>query len=293
MKNKSTNIASCATGRCRCRHRRCCSGRTSNGFTLMEVLLALGLIVLLLGFTGTFTIDLGRQRAQLAAASQEISGWVMIVDQLDRALTCVIAGDPSAGAGVLGGTDQVALLTRGVWLDPNADSGTNAENNAESSNAGPDDLQRLTLRYDAERGVLQLSSSSAAQQGGASASRGRGVQLTGVSAARLRYYNGRAWVESYDTTSAGALPLAIELAVWLGEVEQDSAGTADVFGFAGDDDDDVLGIGFMPDDESFGSARGRTREEPRGEPDYIRVFAIPDAREPKPADEVALQGGAQ
>ena len=183
-------------------------------------------------------------------------------------------------------------LTRGVWLDPDAGSATNAENSAESSNAGRR-LQRLTLRFDAERGVLQLSASSAAQQGGGSASHGRGVQLAGVSAARLRYYNGRAWAESYDTTSAGALPLAIELAVWLGEVEQDSAGTADEFGFAGDDDDDVFGVGFMPDDESFGSARGRTREEPRGEPDYIRVFAIPDAREPKPADEVALQGGAQ
>jgi len=253
-------------------------GSPRRAFTLMEVMLALGLIVLLMGFTGMFAVDLGRQRSRLASASYELSGWVMIVDRLDRALTCVIAGDPSAGAGVVGGADRLVLLTRGVWLDAGLAEG-------DEGSVVREDLQRVSLSFDADRGVLELMSSSVDGGEGGAGSRGdggRGAQISGVSFVRLRYYNGRAWVESFDTSSAGMLPMAVELAVWLGEIEREE--TVGV----GADGGDGFAVG-----DGGGVARrsGSGRSEPMGEPDFVRVFAVPDSREPRAADDVVAVAG--
>ena len=80
----------------------------------------------------------------------------------------------------------------------------------------------------------------------------------------------------------------MELAVWLGEVEREE-------GAVSGDDEDGFGLGLEADDGGgvlLGGGGGRSLlSEPRGEPDFVRVFSVPDSREPKAADEVGLADG--
>ena len=89
---------------------------THRAFTLMEVLLALGLICVLMGSVLGFLFQIGSQRDVLAAAGARQQGATALFERMEADLMCVVASGVSGEAGVQGDSSRLTLLTRGTML---------------------------------------------------------------------------------------------------------------------------------------------------------------------------------
>jgi hypothetical protein len=103
-----------------------------------------------------------------------------------------------------------------------------------------------------------------------------------VQALRLRYYDGEKWRDSFDSLSEGALPVAIEVALWFGDAGAgQSAGpsvgasppVAKGRARSGTPESDK-GSGSAGDGDS--SANTPKAPLPSREPDRLRVIVVPD-----------------
>ena len=84
------------------------------GFTLLEVLIVIGLVSALLGsmFTFMFNMLSSRDRA-LQYSAQQLAATTLIERVSADLMTCVV-GDAEAGSGVEGDTQRLRILTRSV-----------------------------------------------------------------------------------------------------------------------------------------------------------------------------------
>ncbi len=171
------------------------------GFTLIEVLVAIALMLALSAglFSYVWNLISRRDRLVEVAAQQAAAG--ALFEELERDLATTFAVDASGSAGVKGDSASLAVRCRGV-----AGVGGRGEPIARL-----DDLLGGEVKF--EEGSL-----SARRLGD-----GEGtfeVVTSGVQLLRLRYFDGRAWLESFDSAATGTLPVAVEAALWFGEVPE-------------------------------------------------------------------------
>ncbi|MCE7973014.1 MAG: hypothetical protein DYG92_01625 [Leptolyngbya sp. PLA1] len=163
-------------------------------FTLFETLLAIVLIVALSAAVFGFLWTLLERREQLDTVGARGDGLAAMWSRLERDLATTFAADGAGGAGLRGDSSSLRVRARGVGLDPSsrASEATGSE-----------------FVFSASTGQL---TGRTIPGPGATAE----VLATGLELVRFRYHDGAEWRESFDSGSARALPLAVEVSVWFG-----------------------------------------------------------------------------
>lgn len=246
------------------------SARRRRGFTLLEVLVSIALLLALLTALFGFLSNLfeTRDRAQAHLATQRAAQ--SLIDRLEAdALTCLVT-DAAAGAGIDGQATSLRMLSRSVTVTALATS-------VDPSRA-LGDLVVTTCSFDEATGELRMSRGEPGQTGDE-------ITLGGsVFRVRFRYLDGTSWVETFNSDQAGYLPRAIEVMVWFnpwpGEEPVDAA--------------EIEAEAIMPDRSTFDGDAGFDEtafaeasdldvfDDPW--PDRARIIVIPDA-EAAPSDE--------
>jgi prepilin-type N-terminal cleavage/methylation domain-containing protein len=231
--------------------------KRQRGFSLLEVMLAITIVLALAGTVYAFLFDLIDSRERIVSESDRSRVGIGVIEQLERGIMTTIAGSSRYGSGVRGSPNSLELLSRAVTLPVETDSQTVLG-----------DLQGVSFSWDSQRGVL--SASRWDELGGERS--GTEVISSDIAYLQFRYYDGQAWRGRFDSSSG--LPVAIEVAIWFGEPEfLDDPG-------AGFDDEQAAMDEF--DQMGFGeSAAGFEEIElevlvPTREPDRVRVMVIPD-----------------
>jgi type II secretion system protein J len=208
-----------------------------SGFTLLEILLALALVAMLAGSIFGFLFNVLDRREALLKATADAQAVGAFFEVLEADLACAIAGDVALGAGIRGDAHSLHLLSRRAW----------APMEAGERDAAVGDLQVTEYSFNATAGVLNLRRRPARESG-------EGGRLEPicerVEAMRLRYFDGQMWTDSFDSRQQGALPVALEVAIWLGRGGA-TAIQEDVY------DEDAVAI-------------------PARAPDRVRIISIPD-----------------
>ena len=178
--------------------------RISRGaFTLVEVLVVLALIGVLAGSVIGFLWDLWGRRDALTRASADAQAGTAVLERMETDIMSGLAGDQSAGAGAKGTASSLRLLSRGLDVPVKGNGSTVG------------DLQASEYRF--EGGTLKARRWNIVRGGGEPDFE---TVCDHVEGARLRYFDGQQWKESFDSLSAGGLPVAIEVAVWFGTPHQ-------------------------------------------------------------------------
>lgn len=172
-----------------------------HGFTLVEVLIVLGLLALLSGSMFGFLWNLHRQRDRLIAMGEDEQAGGVVIERIENDIYCSIAGG-RGGAGIQGSATSLRILTRGVWAS--------AEAGGRPLGEALGDVQGTQLAFGG--GVL-----SASRWTGAGGSGEAEVVSGRIAACRFRYFDGREWKESFDSQAAGRLPAAVEVCLWFGD----------------------------------------------------------------------------
>lgn len=224
------------------------------------MLLAVALSAMLLGAMLWFSADIANGRRRAVEAAKRSLAITTLFDRLETDLAFAVRFDPHYGAGVVGGPDRIALLSRAVLPGERTGAGS-----------ALGDLQRQVVRFDAASRRIQGARAPAADVTGGPLS----TVDAEIFALRFRYYDGSQWLDEFDSDSDGALPVAVEIAAWLsplpawaqvGEPDLETTG------------DDRLTFDVSPviDAEAAASAtEGLQQQMPP--PDRLRVIAVPDA----------------
>ena len=214
------------------------SARTRRAFSAVETLVAIALLLLLSGALSAFLFDVHSQRERLSSLADERLAGALIIDALEDAARTAVA----QGEGVAGGATSLTIAHRRAALD-----------DPEPSPAALAGARALTLAWDETTGVLKMNGEPVTSR---------------IERLSLRYHDDDGWVESFDSTSAGRLPAAIEIALWFGDVEQPEDPTGDTL--APDDADFGEGFG-LPTPDDLASLEG-----PRDwrEPDRLRIVPV-------------------
>lgn len=280
----------------------------ARGFSLLEVLVAIALVLALVGAMFWFLHDMmaGRDRINEELGRRQAAS--LLIDRLEQDLLTCIAGNGRA-SGIRGTETELAVLTRAVparlagqGRATASTSSTFGDDESAESSAAPDsrpglgagassqalkDLEQAIYRYNASNGTIAIGRGLPASTAGRSAAIGvQPTTLPGVvGAVRFRYYDGSRWRERYDSVRDGGLPVAIEVAVWYEPVE-DAEGFAEGFApppepeMTEEPDADVLN-----DPEAFDAWMQGLDEEPVSRepparpartPDRVRIIAIID-----------------
>ena len=237
--------------------------RSRPGFTLIEVLLAIGLLLALVGSMFAFLRGLvtARERALEFAATQ--LGASVLIDRLESDLMYALVGDSRSGAGVAGDESGIRVLSRAVNAQL-ADRGL-----ADARVLG--DLQRSEYRFRASEQLVE------ARRFNVDLSGGRGERfwpVAHIAKIRFRYHDGTIWRDSFDSLAAGRLPQAIEVGIWFdpwpGEEAEDEPEEPEFERLTFDMNDDVFDENEFADMTMFDLL-------PPPPPDRVRIIVIPDA----------------
>lgn len=191
-------------------------------FTLLEVLLALGLLVVLGVATVSFIFRLLDRREMIATASASMVGADVLFEELESRLVGTFVVDGAGAPGLVGRAAEITLHSR-VSRDPREGAG---------------DSGKVHFWFDAQTGALMGEEGDGAAE----------PLVQGVAAVSFRYYDGREWFKSFNTVESQRLPAAVEVAIWFGPAPAaDSADTiADEADFPSRDPD-RLRIIVVPD----------------------------------------------
>ena len=241
------------------------------GFSLIEVLVAIALLLVLVGALYSFLFNMLDARRRALDVSGRQRAAMVLIDRLEGDLLTSLVGDARVGAGVAGGDEQIRVLSRSVPAHLAEEPGA----------AAFGDLLASTYAFEPGRGLTFDRSVGGSRRRGDAAAVGEGVFRV-----RFRYHDGASWVDAFDSLEAGRLPAAVEVAVWFdpwpGERPEPAAEDPE------DDaeEDPFLDAGF--DEDAFARTSDlETFDEPL--PDRIRVIVIPDAVE---AAEAAASSAA-
>ncbi len=237
------------------------------GFTLLEVLIVIGLVSALLGsmFTFMFNLLASRDRA-LQYSAQQLAATTLIERISADLMTCVV-GDAEAGSGVQGDTQRLRILTRSV-----------AATLAERGLGDPAVLGDLQItEYTFNESQQQIKASRRSVQTNTNGRTSEAPVGGSIYKVRFRYHDGTSWRDTFDSRSYGQLPLAVEIAIWFdpwpgeepvpSDVFNDELGEPDRLTFDAIDTFDEREFAEQSDMELY--------SEPK--PDRIRVIVIPDA----------------
>ncbi len=213
-------------------------GRARRGFTLLEALVAVGMLVLLLGALAMFAEDLSRTRSFVARTAARTRSADALFGALESALQTAVVDGGGMGAGVSGTDRSIRVLSS-------------------RTDAGSGSVRQLARAAFAPLSATQVTESAGSVvvgRGGTSS-----VLPARVRAMRIRYWTEDGWSDSFDSLAGGSLPAAVEVALWFGEQAAASDGLDRARGESQDeplDDEAVQGLGV---------------------PDRVRTIAVPDA----------------
>jgi len=254
------------------------TGRRAAGFTLLETLLAIGLIGAILSVAVTLLGDVADARDRIERRLRRAEGATLALDLLaDRIATATLtAVDGSVGIG----GDAISMRFTGC--------GVASIRLAPGALRSPL-LDRSTLELAWRDGGLALRDDEAAWS----------LVAPDLAAIRFRYHDGEDWREDWDGGRDG-LPTAIEVAIWetpwpdgliapwMPEPDPDDE-------FAGDPFEDE-GFDLRFDDPGFDDLEGfapppmPAADDEIPEPDRRRIIAILD---PVPMSSDDDQGGSE
>jgi len=238
----------------------------ARAFTLLEVMIAIALILALSGSMFGFMFNLMDRRERLLHLALDGRASSMLVERLEDDLMGAVAGGGRIGSGIQGDATSLTIRTRSVGLPRGADRV-----------GAMGDLITADYSYDERLGRLTMARSRGNVAGDESE-----VVSQRVRRFNLRYYDGTNWRERFDSGSAGALPVAVEIAIWFGEpvlsaeaeVELEEAERA----ISSASENPLDFENYEP--EQFGDDLdfGFNEDEPIdwGEPDRLRVIIVPD-----------------
>lgn len=247
-------------------------------FTLLEVLLAIGLMLALLGAMFAFFWDMLSVRARIIEETDRRRAAATLIERVERDLTTCLVGDGVVGAGVSGDATSLRILSRGVPVHR-----IEAEGAAE---AVLGDLEMTEYRFDERAGVITARRSTIVAGGEPDAEPDEEpdeesrFDLGGpVHRVRFRYHDGDGWRDAFDSRSADRLPSAVEIAVWFdpwpGEDAREPEDAIDA-----EPDSPTFDADAAFDERAFARTSDLDLfDEPR--PDRIRVIAVPDAASPE------------
>jgi type II secretory pathway pseudopilin PulG len=228
-------------------------------FTLVELLVSIGLVVLLVGAMSAFLSDAMRTRARVVEESSFARSADAMIAAIERALETSIVEDAVAGSGISGGPTSISILKSGAstWR-----LGTRTPERA------LEEIDRLVVRFDEASGAVSIGRGDVAP-----------TQIPGtLHRVRFRYFDGTSWRSRFDSVQEGRLPAAVEIAIWHRAprteeppppVERPEFDDATDIDESGEDAAEEADAEALPSD-----AR---------RPDRLRVVAIPDA---PPAEDV-------
>jgi prepilin-type N-terminal cleavage/methylation domain-containing protein len=226
--------------------------KRTRGFTLLEVLLALGLIAMLAGGVMGFLLTLLNRRDGMNQRLVDAQSGAALLDRIESDILCGLAGDGGSGAGISGTTTSLHVLTRGVALP--VEPGMSG-----ASKAG--DRQGSEYVFDAASGVLRARR----WMSGEGTAAGEFEVVSGhLEAVRLSYFDGETWRGSFDSAAADGLPVAVEVAIWFGVPRPPEDGPV-----ASPESGDTT-------EAADASVAAKPSAPPRREPDRIRVIVVPD-----------------
>ncbi|MBL9147971.1 MAG: prepilin-type N-terminal cleavage/methylation domain-containing protein [Phycisphaerae bacterium] len=229
--------------------------RGPRGFTLLELLVSIGLVALLVAAMAAFLNDALRIRARIGDSIERGVSADAAIDEIERALQTCVVDDGALGVGVRGSATQLDILHAGIaaW-----------RLGSEDPERAFAPLERLTVSFDEGGRRLLLA-------------RGNGPlsPLPGeIGRVRFRYHDGTRWSNSFDSGNAERLPLAVEVSIWFRVAEDRTAAAAPEVAAAdaGDAETDTGADTATADD-----ALAEEDDERGPAPDRRRVIAIPDA----------------
>ena len=231
--------------------------------SLIEVMLALAILaVLAVGVTAFFFQVSSRQGRLLDIASRQRDASV-VLGRLESAIMHAVAVGPDGAAGIQGDETSLTVITRGVWPMLAGD-------------AAVGDACALSFMFDEPGRACTLVAQSVGRMSGASPQ--PEPVLGRVERVRLRYSDGRRWTGSYDSVSAGGLPVAVEVSIWFAAAGRRGAEERPPEMLApGSEEFGPFGPEGLLEPE-FAIEQEESGWVPR-EPDHVRIIGVPDAPE--------------
>lgn len=247
-----------------------------HAFTLIEVLLALGLILILLAAMMGFLWELLDRRNTLTRGGRDIQSANAFIERVEADMLAGLAGDSGVGAGVQGTATTLRLLSRGVWLaaDPIGQAGGGG---GSVSALAASDLQGTEYVFD-ERS-LRLQARRFTYAGASPEPSLFEIVSDRIERVRFRYFDGKVWRDSFDTIKEEKLPVAIEVAVWFTSLGNEvapppRAGSARAPAASENASEGKQGT--ESDDAGPATSLDGLDVKVWGQPDRLRVIIVPD-----------------
>lgn len=181
------------------------SGRR-RGFTLMEVLVALALVMLLSWSVFSVVTNVQTRRDRLVEFSARQSEAGSLFELLERDLMCALAADREGRAGVAGTSTGLRVVSRACELGP--------ELRAVGERG---DLVISEYKFDVGTGEVTLSRGEGAGE----------VVASGVRRFELRFFDGGEWRPDFDSVERDGLPVMVEVSLWFGAADAQMTDTAE------------------------------------------------------------------
>lgn len=229
--------------------------RGRQGFTLMEVLVSLGVLAILTSAMGAYLWDLRSQTLLLSDLTDDRRCSELLFQLIEEHLATAISQTAGGDPGLMGEADSLVVTARKIM--PSSFSG----------GTGIVPTHGIRIEFDRETSTVWLAASDDADAREAISHR--------VERLRFRFFDGRRWSDGFAPSGDAALPVLIEVGLWFlppGAVRASS-----------EPDDE----GLVPVEEEFTNrfsaedVRGTFEiiEEREGErivraPDRLRVFAV-------------------
>ena len=249
--------------------------RSARGFSLLETLIALGLIGVLVGTIALFVNQLAGSRAQLRATTGREALATAIFDGLERALMTSIARTGTGAPGIVGTSQTLYIAHDGVVV-------SRVFGDVPQSVLEPESI--LRFEFDASSGETRLRRDDSS------------ASLPGISlgAVRFRYLSDGRWFDSWDSFASEGLPAAIECSIWWVSPFDETG-----------DDEGTLESEDVDFDAFDSSADDRPNDPQSIPPDRLRLMRVPDGgvsadefdadplvEDPASFEEGSFQGGA-
>lgn len=272
----------------------------ARGFTLLEVLLVLALVIALLAGVAGLSERVLEHRASTRAWVDSQNVAELVISSLERELSTSTLGDASHGPGVKGSATSIEVTSRGVL--GSAGDLVHTEFSYRAS-TGEIEGTRRPVGAGAELGLAdevaafdedavdgdgagnEAETSIMSEPLPSAGFAERSVLGRGIGGLRILYRDRDGWVETFDSSQLGRLPLAVQVEIWFGEPEAGASPTAAVTQAV--HGQDAQGGASL---QSTGSAAAVSF--PARAPDRVRVIAIPDAAaETDPDSQEGADGG--
>ncbi len=223
-------------------------------FTLVEVLISLGVLAMLTSALGAFMIDLRNQTALLRDLSMDRRGAETLFQFLDEHLAAPIGITAEHEPGIVGESDSLVVFFRQIF----------------PGEEGMGVVRGVRVEFDEEAGELWIADPGESGT--------RELLSDRVELMRIRYHDGEGWVERFAPSAERSLPAAVEVGLWFLPVGYEAPVGDELMGAGasgGMSDDGVVDVDrFSPEQVEDRFAEMEGEERVVRAPDRLRVYAV-------------------